>query len=85
MFLAVFIGSGVQLGSMLVLTLVCACLGFMDTSYRGSLVIAIILFYNFMGIFAGYYSARIYKMFNVKWKNTLLKSNRVSIGSNAPF
>jgi Endomembrane protein 70. len=66
MFLAVFIGTGVQVGSMLFLTLLFACLGFMDQANRGSLLTTIILFYNFMGVFAGYYSARIYKMFNVK-------------------
>jgi len=35
----------------------------MEQSYRGSLLTTIILMFNFMGIFAGYYSARIYKMF----------------------
>ena len=48
-----------------VLTLIFAALGFMEQSYRGSLLTTIILMFNFMGIFAGYYSARIYKMFNV--------------------
>ena len=65
LFLSVFIGTGIQLGCMGVLTLVFAALGFMEQSYRGSLLTTIILMFNFMGIFAGYYSARIYKMFNV--------------------
>jgi len=62
--LSALIGTGVQVGSMFFLTLVFCCLGFVEHSYRGSLLTTVLLFYTFMGMFAGYYSARIYKMFN---------------------
>jgi transmembrane 9 superfamily protein 2/4 len=63
--LSVFLGTGVQVGSMLFLTLGFATIGLLDHSQRGSLLTTIILLYNFMGAFAGYYSSRFYKMFNV--------------------
>jgi len=68
------VGTGVQVASMIFLTLLCACLGFMDQERRGSLVTTVLLFYTFMGIFAGYYSARIYKMYNVISKKFFMRS-----------
>jgi len=62
--LSALIGTGVQVGTMFFLTLIFCCLGFVEHSYRGSLLTTILLFYTFMGMFAGYYSARVYKMFN---------------------
>jgi len=62
------IGTGVQLGSMFSFVLFFCWLGFMDHSHRGGLLTTIILFYALMGAFAGYYSARIYKMFDgLRW------------------
>jgi len=62
--LSVLVGTGVQVASMFFLTLLVAALGFMDQEKRGSLLTTVLLFYTFMGIFAGYYSARVYKMYN---------------------
>ena len=51
-----------------------AALGFVSPSKRGSLVTLMILIFVFMGGFAGYASARMYKMFQESdWlKNALL-------------
>lgn len=64
LFLSVLVGTGVQVASMCFLTLICACLGFMDQDKRGSIVTTILLFYILVGFFAGFYSARVYKMYN---------------------
>lgn len=65
LFLSVFLGTGVQVGSMFFLSLLFTIVGFIDKNSRGNLITAMILLYNFMGAFAGYFSARYYKMFNV--------------------
>lgn len=49
---------------MIFLTLLFACIGFAKQNYRGSLLTMILILYVLMGVFAGYYSARLYKMFN---------------------
>lgn len=63
--LSVVVGAGVQVCAMIFLTLLFACIGFAKQTYRGSLLTMILILYVLMGIFAGYYSARLYKMFNV--------------------
>ena len=63
--LSVIIGAGVQVCAMIFLTLFFACIGFAQQTYRGSLLTMILILYVLMGVFAGYYSARLYKMFNV--------------------
>ena len=40
-----------------------AALGFLSPANRGSLMTTLLLLYVFMGLFAGYFSARTYKMF----------------------
>ena len=50
---------------MIILGLLLIVLGFINDKYRGSVLTAFITLYVFLGSFAGYYSARIYKMFNV--------------------
>jgi transmembrane 9 superfamily protein 2/4 len=49
-------------------------MGFVSPAYQGNLVTAFLLLFVFMGSFAGYFSARLYKMFKGKaWKrNTFL-------------
>jgi transmembrane 9 superfamily protein 2/4 len=51
-----------------------AALGVLKPEKRGSLLFMMILLFVFMGVFNGYYSARIYKMFQGSdWlKNSLL-------------
>jgi len=74
MFLSVFVGSGMQILAMAVTLLVFAVLGFLSPANTGSLLTAFIVLYMLMGSFAGYFSARLYKMFKGKaWKrNTTL-------------
>ncbi len=63
MLIAALIGSGVQLATMALYTLVFAVIGFLTPEKRGSLLMIMIFLYVFMGVFAGYFSARFYKMF----------------------
>jgi len=74
MFLSVFVGSGMQVFAMATALLVFAVAGFLSPANQGSLVAAFVLLFVFMGSFAGYFSARLYKMFKGKaWKrNTFL-------------
>ena len=63
--LAVFVGTGMQLFSMTVITMIFALLGFLSPANRGGLMTAMLLLFVFMGAFAGYSSARLYKHFKV--------------------
>lgn len=63
MLLSVFLGSGVQLFFMIVVTLVFALLGFLSPSNRGSLTTIMIVFYIFFGFIGGYVSTSFYKTF----------------------
>jgi len=62
--LTTLIGTGIQIGTMLVLTLILCCFGFLAESSRGSLLTTMLFLFTCMGIFSGYYSARLYKMFD---------------------
>ncbi|XP_068677875.1 transmembrane 9 superfamily member 4-like [Montipora foliosa] len=71
--LTAFVGSGVQIFCMVVITLVFAMLGMLSPASRGSLVTAIIFLYVFMGVFAGYFAARLYKTCKGQnWKKSAL-------------
>jgi len=74
MLLAVLTGTGVQIMMMIVALMPFALLGFLSPANRGGLMTTILLLFVFMGSFAGYVSARLYKMFSgKKWKrNTVL-------------
>ena len=74
MLLSVLVGTGLQLLAMTMITMVCALGGLMSPANRGTLVTSVCLIFVFMGSFAGYFSARIYKLFHGKqWKmNTLM-------------
>jgi len=74
---AALVGTGVQVFAMALLTLVFAALGFLSPANRGALMTTLLLLFVFMGVFAGYYSARTYKMFGEHdWKkNTLITSS----------
>lgn len=74
MFLSVFVGSGMQILAMSLVLLFFAVLGFLSPANQGSLLTAFIVLFMLMGSFAGYFSARLYKMFKGKaWKrNTTL-------------
>eukprot|EP01026_Neomeris_dumetosa_P045958 TRINITY_DN3905_c0_g2_i1.p1 TRINITY_DN3905_c0_g2~~TRINITY_DN3905_c0_g2_i1.p1 ORF type:complete len:637 (-),score=54.75 TRINITY_DN3905_c0_g2_i1:411-2321(-) len=71
--LAAYVGTGVQIFGMTVITMVFAVLGFLSPANRGGLMTALLLLFVFMGLFAGYYSARLYKSFKgTQWKQTTL-------------
>jgi len=59
----VLIGTGYQVFAMICFTLVFACLGFLSPANRGGLMTAFLLIFVFMGMLAGYFSTRNYKMF----------------------
>lgn len=71
---SVLVGTGCQLIAMSVLTLLFACFGFLSPANRGGLMTAFLLLFVFMGMLAGYFSTRIYKMFDLlNWRrNTLM-------------
>lgn len=72
---ACIIGTGVQVFAMALLTLIFAALGFLSPANRGSLMTTLLLLYVFMGIFAGYASARVYKMFGeTEWQKQTLQT-----------
>ncbi len=66
MFLAAIIGSGIQLSAMTFYTLVFAIFGFLNPEKRGSLLMIMIFLFVFMGVIAGYFASRFYKMFGGK-------------------
>jgi len=64
MLFSVTVGTGIQVLGMAVFAIMFAAVGFLSPAYRGSLMIALLLLFMFMGIAAGYFSARQYKEFN---------------------
>ncbi|CAA6666154.1 unnamed protein product [Spirodela intermedia] len=73
--LCVYVGTGVQFFAMTLVTMIFALLGFLSPSNRGGLMTAMVLLWVFMGLFAGYSSARLYKMFKGgEWKKNTLKT-----------
>merc|ERR1719181_1647047 len=71
--LAVSVGSGAQLLGMSVVTLVFALLGLLSPAHRGGLLQSMMLLFTFMGVFGGYTSARLYKVFGGEdWKMATL-------------
>ncbi|KAL7162619.1 hypothetical protein ACSBR2_042995 [Camellia fascicularis] len=73
--LCVYVGTGVQIFGMTLVTMIFAVLGFLSPSNRGALMTAMVLLWVFMGLFAGYTSARLYKMFKgTEWKRNTLKT-----------
>jgi len=76
MLLSFSVGSGVQVYAMVVITMIFAVLGFLSPANRGGLMTAMVVLLVVMSIFAGYFAARVYKMFKGKsWKQcTLLTS-----------
>jgi transmembrane 9 superfamily protein 2/4 len=74
MLLSSMIGTGMQLFIMITYTLIFAMIGFYTPEKRGSLLTIMIFLFVFLGVIAGYYSERFYKMFGGKaWlKNSLL-------------
>lgn len=61
--LASYVGVGAQILGMSIVTMFFAVLGFLSPASRGSLMTAMLVLFVFMGYFAGYCSARLYKCF----------------------
>ncbi|XP_013783534.1 transmembrane 9 superfamily member 2-like [Limulus polyphemus] len=81
MLLSVFLGSGVQVFFMTLITLFFACLGFLSPANRGALMTCAMVLYVCLGTPAGYISARIYKSFNGgKWKSNVLLTSLLCPG-----
>jgi len=74
MLFSVLVGSGVQVTGMTLITMVFAVLGFLSPANRGGLTTAMLVLFVWLGVLAGYFSTRTYKMFNGKnWKkNTIV-------------
>lgn len=73
--LCVSVGTGFQLFGMILGTVILAVLGLLSPSNRGSLMTAMILLWVFMGLFAGYSSARLYKIFKgTEWKKIAVRT-----------
>lgn len=73
--LASFVGTGVQLFGMAMVTMIFALLGFLSPANRGGLMTAMLMMFVFMGLFAGHFSARLYKSFRgEEWKKTTLRT-----------
>jgi len=73
MTLSVLVGSGVQVFGMTVITMVFAVLGFLSPAMRGGLLTAVVVLFVVMGVFAGYFSTRCYKVFKgTHWKKNTI-------------
>eukprot|EP01104_Vermistella_antarctica_P012731 TRINITY_DN3740_c0_g1_i1.p1 TRINITY_DN3740_c0_g1~~TRINITY_DN3740_c0_g1_i1.p1 ORF type:complete len:450 (+),score=112.57 TRINITY_DN3740_c0_g1_i1:206-1555(+) len=71
--LSVLVGTGVQVFIMALITMSFAVLHFLSPANRGGLMEAIIVLFVLMGVFAGYFSARTYKMFKGhSWKQCMI-------------
>lgn len=71
--LSILLGTGIQLFAMTLLTLAFAALGFLSPAHRGSLMMALLLLFVFMGMPAGYYATRLYTSFKlINWKQNTL-------------
>uniref|UniRef100_A0A1W7R9E1 Transmembrane 9 superfamily member n=1 Tax=Hadrurus spadix TaxID=141984 RepID=A0A1W7R9E1_9SCOR len=63
------IGSGIQIFFMTFVTIFFAMLGMLSPASRGALMTAAIFLYVFMGLLAGYFSARLYKTLKgLQWR-----------------
>ncbi|XP_023298241.2 transmembrane 9 superfamily member 2 [Lucilia cuprina] len=81
MLLSVFLGSGVQVFCMTLITLAFACLGFLSPANRGALMTCSMVLYVALGTPAGYVSARIYKSFGgIKWKSNVILTSMLCPG-----
>ncbi|ESN98841.1 hypothetical protein HELRODRAFT_186484 [Helobdella robusta] len=79
--LSVFLGNGVQLLFMTLITLLFACFGFLSPANRGSLMTCALVLYVCLGTPAGYVSSRIYKMLGGEsWKRLVFMTSLMCPG-----
>lgn len=80
--LCAYVGTGVQFLGMTIVTMIFALFGFLSPANRGGLMTAMLLLWVFMGLFAGYSSARLYKSFKgTDWKLNTLKTALIFPGA----
>ena len=80
--LCVFVGTGVQFFGTLIVTLLIAILGLLSPSNGGGFMTAMLLPWVFMGLFAGYSTARLYKMLGgSEWKKVSIMTALVVPGA----
>lgn len=74
MLLSVLVGSGVQVLASSLVVLLFALLGFLSPANRGGLITTMVVLFVSMGMFAGYFSTRLYKKFKGQYwkKNTIM-------------
>ncbi|GBG82919.1 hypothetical protein CBR_g36446 [Chara braunii] len=73
--LCAYVGTGAQILGMTFVTMIFAVLGFLSPANRGSLMSAMLLLWVFMGLIAGYLSARLAKSFKLtEWKSVTLRT-----------
>jgi len=73
MLLSVLLGSGIQVFGMTLVTITFAALGFLSPANRGGLISSVVVLFVIMGIFAGYFSTRNFKMLKgVSWKKNTI-------------
>ncbi|KAF9338615.1 Transmembrane 9 super member 4 [Linnemannia elongata] len=77
--LCALLGTGVQIIVMTISTILFAVVGILNPSYRGGFVSFGLFLFVFAGAFAGYYSARLYKVFKgTSWtKNAIVTATLV--------
>jgi len=76
MLLSVCIGVGSQIGFMISITLVFACLGFLSPANRGALMTCVLVLFVCLGTVGGYFSSRMYKMIGgERWKTNVLMTS----------
>ncbi|XP_052181473.1 transmembrane 9 superfamily member 9-like [Diospyros lotus] len=80
--LCVYVGTGVQFFGMILVTMIFAAFGFLSPSNRGGLMTAMLVLWVFMSLFAGYSSARLYKMFKgTEWKKITIRTALIFPGT----
>ncbi|EAL73174.1 TM9 protein A [Dictyostelium discoideum AX4] len=73
MLLSVCIGSGVQIFSMTLITMIFAVLGFLSPANIGGLATALIVLFVLSAMFAGYFSTRVFTIFKGRnWKKNTI-------------
>merc|ERR1739838_290655 len=78
-----FLGSGVQIFFMVLITIFIAMCGMLSPSSRGALVSAGFVLFMFMGLFCGYFAGRLFKTISSgksDWKSAALQSSTLYPG-----
>jgi transmembrane 9 superfamily member 2/4 len=76
MYLATYVGTGMQLLGMVLVTMIFAVLGFLSPANRGGLTTAMLLLYVFMGLIGGFAAGRLYKQLKGDaWRSMTLRTS----------